>query len=128
MIEIALKVKMNFGMLLKRHSALGLVSHTSVGRHGVFLSSRRGRHCRPHRLGLSPCPSSQMPASECCFTVEITCEGYWVSSCRPDQGKLLRCLLPSLELRTLPLGSCACPSCVCFLCGVCVQLTFCWFL
>lgn len=48
-----------------------------------------------------------MAASGCCFTMEITCEGWWVSSCRPDQGNSsVVCFL---------LLSCTCPSCACFL-------------
>jgi hypothetical protein len=121
---------MNFGMLLKRHSALGLISHTSIGRRGVFLSSRRGRHyCRPGRIGLGSCPAHPK-----CLLWNATLQ--WRShvraggflSRRPGQGELdhvalpvhpalcpvpsplcllvLLCgLLSSSERCTLPLGS-----------------------
>lgn len=155
---------MNFEMLLKRHSALGLISHTLVGRSGVFLCSRLGRQCRPGRINQSP---SSCPAHPKCLLLFALC---WMlpssgeshvraSGClsrRPDpldaqlwrsqaQGKLelvalsarsvlcpvlLACTCWPLPLcgllswwALLPLGSCTCLSCVCFLWSIGLGMT-----
>lgn len=59
---------MNFEMLLKRHSTLGLISHTLLGRSGVCLCCRLGRQFRPCRIYLRLLPH---PSPKCLliFTV-----------------------------------------------------------
>lgn len=89
-IEIALRVKMNFELLLKRHSTLGLISHTLLGRSGVCLCCRLGRQCRPRRIYLRPlappipnaCLYSQCIG--CCMTWRSHVRASGFPSCRPD--------------------------------------------
>lgn len=78
-IEIALKVKMNFEMLLKRHNMLGLISHTLLGRSGVFLSSRLRRQCRPGRISLRSLPPP--PPHPQCLLLFALC---WMLHCNGD--------------------------------------------
>lgn len=125
-IEIALRVKMNFEMLLKRHSTLGLISHTLLGRSGVCLCCRLGRQCRPRRIYLRPlappipnaCLYSQCIG--CCMTVEIACEGWWISELQ-TRSTFSRALADSGSRGTwtwpismsCTVSSTSCVSCVC---------------